>query len=73
MRLDLKAYRIQHGYTQEELAKALGVSQQTVSSWESRSQDPRLSNLKKMAELFETDLNVIFSLFNTTKVVKNER
>ena len=70
MRLDFKAFRISHGYTQKELAKALNVSQQTISSWESRSQDPRLSNIKKMAELFNVSINDIFLLFNTTKVYK---
>lgn len=72
MRLDFKAFRIKHGYTQEQLAEALGVSQQTISSWESKMQEPRLMNIKKMAELFNTDIGEIFSLFNTTKVVKNE-
>lgn len=70
MRLDFKAFRIKHGYTQEKLADALGVSQQTISSWESKSQEPRLSNINKMAKLFGTDVSEIFLLFNTTKVVK---
>lgn len=70
MRLDFKAFRIKHGYTQKKLAEALGVSQQTISSWESKMQEPRLSNINKMAKLFGTDVNEIFLLFNTTKVVK---
>lgn len=31
----LRSYRKSHGYTQREIAKRLGVTQQTISFWES--------------------------------------
>ena len=42
--------------TQEELAKAVGVSTQTVSSWELNNSVPRMGVLKKLADHFGVDV-----------------
>lgn len=46
-------YRTKEGLTQEALAKAIGVSQVTVSEWEHNNQVPSTKNL----ELLEDRLN----------------
>ena len=37
----LRIYRVTHGYTQKEFGALLGVSQQTLCSWETGSVTPR--------------------------------
>lgn len=42
--------------TQEELARAIGVSTQTVSSWELNNSTPRMGVLKKLADYFGVEV-----------------
>ena len=42
--------------TQDDLAKAIGVSMQTVSSWELNNSVPRMGILKKLADHFGVDV-----------------
>lgn len=44
------------GFTQQELAKALGTGQSSVARVESGTALPSLSFLKKIADVYETDL-----------------
>ena len=46
--------------TQQDLAKTIGVSQATVSDWESRKKNPDLVRAVKLADLFNTTLDVIY-------------
>lgn len=50
-RLKLKACRAQIDATQEEMAKLLGVSEQTIKSWETGTSEPKLSQASKISEL----------------------
>ncbi|MCR1822730.1 helix-turn-helix transcriptional regulator [Terrisporobacter muris] len=43
--------------TQEELGKILGVSKQTVSSWEKGDKKPRVDKLNSLAELFNSSVD----------------
>lgn len=47
--------RLQHGISQEELGKWLGVSGTTISRWESGQSSPRGLNLAKFNQLSEKD------------------
>ncbi len=47
----LKEKRKQKGYKQKEIAKAIGVSQQLISKWESRKQEMPIRHAKKISEL----------------------
>lgn len=49
--------RKQKGLTQEELAKALGVTNQAVSKWEAGQNYPDIQLLPKMAKLFEVSVD----------------
>ena len=53
----LKEARLNAGLKQEELAKQLGVSRQTVSSWENDRSYPDLGSAVKLSRLYETSLD----------------
>lgn len=55
----VKELRKKKGIQQKELAIAIGVSNPTVSAWESNKKDPSGERLKKLAEYFGVDELVI--------------
>ena len=54
---NLKALRKNKGFTQDELASRLNVVRQTVSKWEKGYSVPDAEMLKKIAEIFDTDIS----------------
>ena len=56
---NLKKIRKDKGYTQEELAKKLNVVRQTVSKWEKGLSLPDVDMLSKIANVLETDVNIL--------------
>ncbi|MBC7114421.1 MAG: helix-turn-helix transcriptional regulator [Archaeoglobi archaeon] len=60
MKNRLKVYRAMHDMTQEELAKRLGVSRQTVIAIEKGKYDPSLKLAFKIARLFGVRIEDIF-------------
>lgn len=48
----LQQMRREHGYSQEQLADALGVARQTVSKWETGQAVPELGGLIALSELY---------------------
>lgn len=53
-------YRKKQGLTQEELAQKLGVTNQSVSKWESAQCCPDISLLPELAEIFEISIDELF-------------
>lgn len=51
--------RNQRGYTQDDLAKLLGYSKQTVSNWETGFKTPRMGAIQKIADLFNVQKSFI--------------
>lgn len=49
----LEAIRVQHGYSQEQVARRLEISLNTVRNWETGKTEPTLSKLKQLAELYD--------------------
>ncbi len=49
--------------TQEQLAKKLGVKQQTISAWVNGNSKPKLAMLPKLAKVFNVSINEIFNCF----------
>jgi len=47
---NIKLYREKKGFTQQQLADALGVRQQTIALYESGRKNPKFATLKKFAE-----------------------
>ena len=59
---DIKELRKKAALTQAELAEAVGVTQSTVSQWESGTAFPRADKLPKLAEVLGCS---VADLFNT--------
>ncbi len=60
MKNNLRELRIENNMTQEELARALEVSRQTISSLEQGRYDPSIQLAFKIAILFETTIEKVF-------------
>ena len=56
---NLKKIRKDKGYTQEILAEKLNVVRQTVSKWEKGLSLPDVDMLFKIANVLETDVNIL--------------
>lgn len=62
---NLKALRLERGFTQTEFAKALGMKQPQVAKLENvEPSDPKLSTLLKLAEVLDVSLDVIANALN---------
>lgn len=51
--LRIKRLREEHGFSQGELARRLGVTQPTVSDWENNKTEPAVDNLRLLAVEFD--------------------
>jgi Predicted transcriptional regulators len=60
MKNKLKVYRAMHDLTQEELAKELGVTRQTIIAIEKDKYDPSLILAFKIARFFKAQIEDIF-------------
>lgn len=60
MRNSIAQLRAEHGLTQAELAKHLGVSRQTVISIERGRYDPSLPLAFRIARVFTTTIEEVF-------------
>lgn len=56
----IKECRENLGITQEELARALGVSKGAIGNYEANIGYPKIENITKLFELLKTDANYIF-------------
>ncbi|MBO5266670.1 MAG: helix-turn-helix transcriptional regulator [Ruminiclostridium sp.] len=64
---NIKNCRKNKGLTQEEVAVRLNVVRQTVSKWEKGYSVPDAEMLKKIADLFETDVSKLLGSTIETK------
>ena len=53
----LKALRKAKGYTQQDVADAIGISRATIGGYEIGRRQPRLSDLQKMADFYGVGLD----------------
>ena len=58
---NLRQLRLKKGYTQEQVAKALGINRTTYTKYETGVTQPSLEQLKKLSELFEVDYNTLLN------------
>ena len=67
---NIKKLRTQHGLTQEDVAKKLFVTRQTVSSWESGRTQPDIETLMKLSELFSVSAEEL--IYGKSKLISEE-
>ena len=60
MKNKIEAIRNERGIRQDELAKALGVSRQTISSLENGRYNPSITLAYKIAKLFGMTIEEVF-------------
>ena len=60
MMISLKAARINAGFKQIDAANSIGVKKQTISAWESGKSEPKVSQFKKLCELYGTSSENVF-------------
>lgn len=58
---NIKVWRISKGLGQTDLAKLLGVTKSTVSSWESGRFTPSIEKINKLAEIFNIEPKLLLS------------
>lgn len=56
---NLKLFRKQNGYTQEDIAEKLNVSRQAVAKWESGDTVPDIENCIALADIFGTTVDML--------------
>lgn len=67
MQFSLKELRARKNYTQEKVARDLGVSVQTYSAWEKDISNVAVSKVKAVADYFGVSLSEIFFKTNMKK------
>lgn len=60
MNLKLRAKRVEKGYTQKELAKALGVATATYNRWEVGKTDITNKDIMKLLQVLQCKYEDIF-------------
>ena len=58
----LKILRIEKKLSQPELAKLVGVSKGMISFWENGINEPTITNLIKLSQIFEVSTDYILGL-----------
>ena len=56
----LTELRLQHGFSQEELAEQIGIKQNSYSDWEHGKCKPNYEKLEKIADFFGVSLDWLF-------------
>lgn len=62
----IKTLRKAHGFRQEDLAEALGVSRQTIIAIENNKYNPSLELAMRLARLLQTTVEELFILEDNT-------
>lgn len=59
LQISLAAARVNAGMTQEDVAKALKVSKNTIVNWEKGETEPKISRIRELSELYNMPLDNI--------------
>lgn len=68
---NLKILRQEHGISQQRLADAIGVSQQSINQYENHSVEPDISILTRLADHFNTSIDFIVGRTDIRRPIEN--
>lgn len=57
----LKELRKEHNMTQEQLGDKIGVTNKTISRWETGNYMPPVENLKQLSDIYQVSINEILA------------
>ena len=60
--MNIRQARKARGWTQEQLASAIGTTQQTINRWESGQTEPKVSDLRKISNALGITLSFLLGL-----------
>ena len=60
LQISLAAARVNAGLTQDDVAKALRVTKNTVVAWEKGSSEPKITQARALSTLYDMPLDCIF-------------
>ena len=60
MQISLAAARVNAGLTQDNVAKAMHISKQTLVNWEKWISEPKMSQSRELSALYKMPLDYIF-------------
>lgn len=67
---NLKTLRKQHNISQQQLANAIGVSQQSINKYENHNIEPDITTLIMMADFFHTSVDYLIGHTNENRPVE---
>ena len=67
-----KKLRLSHGYTQAELADALGISRSRIGMYETGAREPDFETLEIIADFFNVDTDYLLGRTNKTTFIPNK-
>ncbi len=75
---NLKSLRNEHKISQQKLAEAVGVSQQSINKYENQSVEPEIAVLIKIADYFSVSVDYLIGRtsspdFNVSSLTKDEK
>ncbi len=68
-----KKLRLSLGYTQAELADALGISRSRIGMYETGAREPDFETLEILADFFNVDTDYLLGRTNKTTFIPNEK
>ena len=57
--LRLEELRKVHNYSQNDIARLIGTTNQTISNWEKGKTEPGINHLKKLADIFHVSVDYL--------------
>ena len=69
----LKELRVQHGFTQQEMAELLNTTNQNYGRFETQNANPKLATLIKMAQIFGVSVDYLLGVDEPAQSSEEER
>ena len=64
---NIKRIRNERGFTQKELSKKIGTTQQNLAQYENGKRNPKIETIYKIADALEVDISELLDFFFANK------